>query len=385
MSLRNISTNKKTTRPKNEDGDASGGTEDEAETDSNIEGDSASKVPTHEREPIRRDLEENQSLAETAHNAPEEDDKEGDNLEYSEGEIKHVLLSDPEVRKRTIFLFTYDSDNYLLELILGNKEGLFTRGRSIKTWEVVLTEFNAKFHSSILQTRTINNRFKLLGVNLEKKLINEPNNTKELNLNENERLLMELNEYINTKNSTEEIVGGSMARPLQLEPKRKIPKRSSKSEPQYVQPTPESNFQNLKQQHQAIPLQFHHGQSTGIGQPPMYYHEGSTQNHLLEQLIDSQNENNKLLAALRKEVHDMKEGVDFKLNSFLSMMNGFTETTTVRLNKLHEIIVSTGYPPPGSVSRTPIVSNTQGSLPLPPVPGTRGRPYFPQSHNYNPR
>ncbi|ODV78579.1 uncharacterized protein CANTADRAFT_22556 [Suhomyces tanzawaensis NRRL Y-17324] len=101
--------------------------------------------------------------------------------------------------KRNTFQFTYDSDNGLLELIFQHKHELFTRGNTIKTWETVLSEFNLRFDSNIVQTRTINNRFKVLRKNLEKKLLNDQSLMMEIGLNENENLLLGLNEYLNAK------------------------------------------------------------------------------------------------------------------------------------------------------------------------------------------
>ena len=101
--------------------------------------------------------------------------------------------------KRSNFQFTYDSDNHLLDSIYRHRYELFTRGNTTKTWGAVLDEFNARFDSKIIQTRTINNRFKTLRRNLEKKLIREQNPVSELNLNENENLLVNLNEYLNKK------------------------------------------------------------------------------------------------------------------------------------------------------------------------------------------
>ncbi|KAK6202322.1 uncharacterized protein RJT21DRAFT_1730 [Scheffersomyces amazonensis] len=101
--------------------------------------------------------------------------------------------------KRSNFQFTYDADNFLLDLIFRYKHEIFTRGNTIKTWELVLSEFNRRFHSNIIQSRTINNRFKALRKNLENKLINEPVPLSELNLNENEKLLVSLNEFLNIK------------------------------------------------------------------------------------------------------------------------------------------------------------------------------------------
>lgn len=101
--------------------------------------------------------------------------------------------------KRSNFQFTYDSDNHLLDSIYRHRYELFTRGNTTKTWGSVLDEFNARFDSKIIQTRTINNRFKTLRRNLEKKLIREQNPVSELNLNENENLLVNLNEYLNKK------------------------------------------------------------------------------------------------------------------------------------------------------------------------------------------
>ncbi|KAK6459246.1 uncharacterized protein RJT20DRAFT_132387 [Scheffersomyces xylosifermentans] len=101
--------------------------------------------------------------------------------------------------KRSNFQFTYDADNYLLDLVFKYREDIFTRGNTIKTWERVLNKFNQRFQTTIVQSRTINNRFKILRKNLENKLLNEQHPITELNLNENEKLLVNLNEFIRTR------------------------------------------------------------------------------------------------------------------------------------------------------------------------------------------
>ncbi|KAK6461477.1 hypothetical protein DFJ63DRAFT_314113 [Scheffersomyces coipomensis] len=102
--------------------------------------------------------------------------------------------------KRSNFQFTYDADNFLLDLIFKYKDELFTRGNTIKTWELVLYEFNHQFKANIVQSRTINNRFKILRKNLENRLMNETAlPLQDLNLNENEKLLINLNQFLSNK------------------------------------------------------------------------------------------------------------------------------------------------------------------------------------------
>ncbi|KAI5952737.1 hypothetical protein KGF54_003604 [Candida jiufengensis] len=102
--------------------------------------------------------------------------------------------------KRSNFQFTYDSENFLLSLIYKYKEDIFTRGNRIKTWEKVLNEFNLKFNSNIIQSRTINHRFQTLKSNLKNKLIHESHPIHQINLNENERLVLNILEYMYTNN-----------------------------------------------------------------------------------------------------------------------------------------------------------------------------------------
>lgn len=104
--------------------------------------------------------------------------------------------------KRSNFQWTYDSDNYLLSLISNNQSEIFTRGNTCKTWELILNEFNEKYYSNILQTRTINNRFKSLMKDFKNRMQNQTfASNEDLNLifNENEKLLHRLQSFIDWK------------------------------------------------------------------------------------------------------------------------------------------------------------------------------------------
>lgn len=124
--------------------------------------------------------------------------------------------------KRSNFQFTYDSENYLLSLIQKYKEDIFTRGNRIKTWETVLSEFNDKYKAKIIQSRTINHRFQMLRKNLENKLMHENQPVQQLSLNENEKLLIDVMDYMYKNNyastdpfslSTSDTAGFSATRP----------------------------------------------------------------------------------------------------------------------------------------------------------------------------
>lgn len=104
--------------------------------------------------------------------------------------------------KRSNFQFTYNSENYLLSLIHKYKEDIFTRGNRIKTWETVLSAFNEKYNAKIIQSRTINHRFQMLRKNLENKLMHENQPVQQLNLNENEKLLIDIMDYMYKNNYT---------------------------------------------------------------------------------------------------------------------------------------------------------------------------------------
>lgn len=132
-------------------------------------------------------------------------------------EIDHTLTSSSTTgsasfNKRSNFQFTYDSETHLLLLIHKYKEDIFTRGNIIKTWEKVLQEFNERCHSNIVQSRTINHRFQMLKKNLENRLKHDNQLLDQVVLNENEKLLVDILEYM-YKNSHTEVspysLGGS--------------------------------------------------------------------------------------------------------------------------------------------------------------------------------
>ncbi|KAI5966966.1 uncharacterized protein KGF55_000375 [Candida pseudojiufengensis] len=102
--------------------------------------------------------------------------------------------------KRSNFQFTYDSENFLLSLIDKYKQDIFTRGSRIRTWEKVLNEFNSKYNSNIIQSRTINHRFQTLKSNLKNKLMHERQSISEINLNENEKLIMNILQFMYQNN-----------------------------------------------------------------------------------------------------------------------------------------------------------------------------------------
>ncbi|KAL6452798.1 hypothetical protein SBY92_000139 [Candida maltosa Xu316] len=107
------------------------------------------------------------------------------------------------MNKRSNFQFTYDSENHLLQLIHEYKEDIFTRGNIIKTWEKVLQQFNEHHNTNIVQSRTINHRFQILKKNLENRLKHENQPLEQLSLNENEKLLVDIMDYLYANNYTQ--------------------------------------------------------------------------------------------------------------------------------------------------------------------------------------
>jgi hypothetical protein len=105
--------------------------------------------------------------------------------------------------KRSNFQFTYDSETNLLLLIHKYKEDIFTRGNIIKTWEKVLQEFNEQHNANIVQSRTINHRFQILKKNLENRLKHENQPLIQISLNENEKLLIDIIDYMYKNNYTD--------------------------------------------------------------------------------------------------------------------------------------------------------------------------------------
>ncbi|RLV91789.1 hypothetical protein JA1_003625 [Spathaspora sp. JA1] len=98
--------------------------------------------------------------------------------------------------KRSTYTFTYDSDNYLLNLITKNKQEIFTRGNKIKTWDKILTEFNNKFNAGFIQSRTLSHRFDILVGNLEHKYIHVQSILEPRLFNENERVVIEIVQFM---------------------------------------------------------------------------------------------------------------------------------------------------------------------------------------------
>ncbi|EDK44727.1 hypothetical protein LELG_02906 [Lodderomyces elongisporus NRRL YB-4239] len=98
---------------------------------------------------------------------------------------------------RPHFQFTYESDTVLLDSILENLEGLFTRGSKLRTWETVLLHFNLAFGSNIVQSRTIKQRFQALKKSLETRFEQEERNSSEsFVLNENETKMKEILDFL---------------------------------------------------------------------------------------------------------------------------------------------------------------------------------------------
>ncbi|EGV61882.1 hypothetical protein PSN45_000574 [Yamadazyma tenuis] len=95
------------------------------------------------------------------------------------------------------FTFTYDVDTTLLQLIYKHRQEIYQRGSTCKGWSDILAEFNGVLNTSILQSRTLNNRFKALRKDINLR-INSQVITKD-RLNENERLLVYLNEFFSLK------------------------------------------------------------------------------------------------------------------------------------------------------------------------------------------
>ena len=102
--------------------------------------------------------------------------------------------------KRSNFQFTYDSETNLLLLIHRYREDIFTRGNIIKTWDKVLQEFNEQHNANIVQSRTINHRFQILKKNLENRLKHENQPLTQISLNENEKLLIDIIDYMYKNN-----------------------------------------------------------------------------------------------------------------------------------------------------------------------------------------
>lgn len=291
--------------------------------------------------------------------------------------------------KRSIFQFTYTSENFLLELIYKHREDLFTRGNTIKTWELVLNAFNEHFRSSIIQTRTINNRFKALRSNLEKKLHNDAGSS----LNENENLLVQLNEYLGKKKHGIKDTGDRARHAGQL----LLPKYATMQKMHVPpQPTATSYKHKLEEEEASrkrpmyqIPMQMlppglvvPPAQPTaqlrptappvpppvaippGIAQPPPGIYEGRPmyrpeavpehyitrgatpykvggegerlERDLLERILATQSESNAMIMELHKEVKEFRREVDYRLTSFINYMNYHNEGVDAKLDKMRK-------------------------------------------------
>lgn len=94
--------------------------------------------------------------------------------------------------------FNYDTDSILLELIYLHKGELFRRGTTGKSWQGILNEFNSRLNLSVLQSRTLSNRFRVLSKDVNLRFINKTM-SQNVPLTENERMVMYLNEFFSRK------------------------------------------------------------------------------------------------------------------------------------------------------------------------------------------
>ena len=94
--------------------------------------------------------------------------------------------------------FNYDTDSILLELIYLHKEELFQRGTTGKSWQGILNEFNSRLNLSVLQSRTLSNRFRILSKDVNLRFINKTM-SQNVPLTENERMVMYLNQFFSRK------------------------------------------------------------------------------------------------------------------------------------------------------------------------------------------
>lgn len=99
--------------------------------------------------------------------------------------------------KKSKFVFTFDIDTVLLKLIVKYRQDIYSRGSTCKGWNLILDEFNSILNSSIVQSRTLNNRFKVLRKDLNLRISNDL--VKPAGLNENEKLLVFLNSFFSSK------------------------------------------------------------------------------------------------------------------------------------------------------------------------------------------
>lgn len=66
-----------------------------------------------------------------------------------------------------------------------------------------MQEFNEQYNANIIQSRTINHRFQILKKNLENRLKHENQPLDQLSLNENEKLLIDIIDYMYKNNYTD--------------------------------------------------------------------------------------------------------------------------------------------------------------------------------------
>ncbi|CAH6719046.1 hypothetical protein CLIB1444_01S20230 [[Candida] jaroonii] len=99
--------------------------------------------------------------------------------------------------KKSKFVFTFDIDTVLLKLIVKYRQDIYSRGSTCKGWNLILDEFNSILNSSIVQSRTLNNRFKVLRKDLNLRISNDL--VKSVGLNENEKILVFLNSFFSSK------------------------------------------------------------------------------------------------------------------------------------------------------------------------------------------
>lgn len=102
-----------------------------------------------------------------------------------------------DTNRKTKFKFSYEVDTVLLQLIYKHRQEIYHRGSTCKAWNQILDGFNRRVNGTIVQSRTLNNRFKALRKDINLRIKSRAIVGEELN--ENEKMLMYLNEYFSKK------------------------------------------------------------------------------------------------------------------------------------------------------------------------------------------
>lgn len=103
-------------------------------------------------------------------------------------------------KSKRVFLFNFEADNQLLSLMNMHRRGLFTRGSTTKTWDLILSQFNETQNAGLVQPRTINNRFRALQNDLKARYKTE---LQHIVLNENEKLVKSMMDYIESRQAAQ--------------------------------------------------------------------------------------------------------------------------------------------------------------------------------------